>query len=479
MVSAAFGRRQTAGLLFGLSPMSLVSFALGMVIVFMLFMSRAGAVGWWGLAPLWLGLIAAAFVPLHGGSLADYAPTLVSWVVRRVSGQWRFRAEVMRPRPAGTMALPGDAAALQFVSAPPPDGSPGPVMVHDPWRQTLTAVVEVEVSGFVLLDPDAKNRRVRGYARLMDALASSSTFAACQVWESVIPDSGDGVQGWWRDHGQPDTVAGSLYAEAITAAGPAASRHRLLIAVTLDKRAARSEIRQQGRGVTGAARVLYGDIAALGSTLADAELRVVGWLAPDALAAFIRGAYDPADVPVAGDARTELASAGPVAVDEHWDFLRHDSGWSAVLWAGEWPASAVGPEFLHKLIFAAGVRRTVSIIQVPISPEKARQALRSERTQYETDRHAKQRAGFLIDDIEDAELGQVRQRARALGAGHADIRFAGLVVVTSTVSLEQLRADVAAVKRRGLGAGVDLVVLYGRQSQAFIAGALPLGRSVF
>ena len=95
-------------------------------------------------------------------------------------------------------------------------------------------------------------------------------------------------------------------------------------------KAAGRPIRDAGRGMTGAAAVLGQDMAAFESGLRAAELKLTGWLAPSDLAGVIRGAYDPA-----GWARLDgtslgqdLATAGPVAVEEHWDHLHAVGSWS-------------------------------------------------------------------------------------------------------------------------------------------------------
>ena len=62
----------------------------------------------------------------------------------------------MKPRPAGTLALPGDAARLRQWVDPETDA----VMVHDPHAATLTAIVGVSHPAFVLLDPAEQERRV-------------------------------------------------------------------------------------------------------------------------------------------------------------------------------------------------------------------------------------------------------------------------------------------------------------------------------
>ena len=89
-------------------------------------------------SPLWAGLIATAFVPWAGRPVIETAPTGVHFGARHLSGQTRHKTRPSKPRPAGTMALPGDAAALRFHL----DIS-GAVMVHDPHAQTMTAVAHV------------------------------------------------------------------------------------------------------------------------------------------------------------------------------------------------------------------------------------------------------------------------------------------------------------------------------------------------
>jgi hypothetical protein len=62
--------------------------------------------------------------------------------------------------------------------------------------------------------------------------------------------------------------------------------------------------------------------------------------------------------------------------------------------------------------------------------------------------------------------------------GHADVQFSGLITVTAS-SEEGLTQAVALIERSAGQSGCETRVLYGRQSQGFVVGALPLGRSVF
>ena len=45
-------------------------------------------------------------------------PTAAHFLSRRATGQTRYRARPAKPRPAGTLALPGDAAAMRFLLRP-------------------------------------------------------------------------------------------------------------------------------------------------------------------------------------------------------------------------------------------------------------------------------------------------------------------------------------------------------------------------
>src|SRR3954470_6346689 len=108
-------------------------------------MFALGATGLLLSGVLWVPLLTAAFVRWNGEPLADATPKLVHWGVRVATGQTRYRARVAAPRRAGTMALPGDAAALRFHI----DEVTGAAMIHDPHRRTLAAVVRVSHPAYV------------------------------------------------------------------------------------------------------------------------------------------------------------------------------------------------------------------------------------------------------------------------------------------------------------------------------------------
>src|SRR6476660_8894470 len=129
-MTVRFGRLPRRGLLLGLSSSRILCLAAVVFVPAIFLGSSTGA----GLtAPLWAGLIALAFVRWHGRPAVESLPTAGHYAVRELSGQTKFRARPSAPRRGGTLALPGDAAALRFRT----DEESGAAMLHDPHGHTL------------------------------------------------------------------------------------------------------------------------------------------------------------------------------------------------------------------------------------------------------------------------------------------------------------------------------------------------------
>src|SRR5207247_215042 len=197
-------------------------------------------------SPLVAMLVLAAFVPVAGRTAVEWVPVAGHWALRRALGQDVFGMRPLHPRPAGTLALPGDAAALRVHV----DETTGAAMVHDPHRQTLTATAVISHPAFVLLGPGEQERRFTGWGRVFAVLAATEQIATVQVLEATIPDTGREVLAHWRDHGRnTDQWAARCYGDLVAQAAPASSRHRTTISISLDLRRAARTIRQHGRGM--------------------------------------------------------------------------------------------------------------------------------------------------------------------------------------------------------------------------------------
>ncbi|WP_404385292.1 hypothetical protein LL946_04755 [Knoellia locipacati] len=471
--SIRFARLPRRGVLLGFSALRLTSLCVA-VAAFVPALFLAGAQGAALTSPIWGSAIAATFVPWRGTPLIEWIPTAAHYAWRGATGQTRFRARPEQPRPAGTLALPGDAAALRFLI----DAETGAAMLHDPHAQTLTAVAILRHPSFVLQSPDEQARRVHGWSRTLAHLAATGSGTRVQILEVTLPDAGRGITGWWETHASAERGGWVVrqYEELMTTVVPAASTHRTLAALSLDLRKARPLIRQSGRGIAGAAAFLKQEMTSFQTSLRAAEIHLDNWLGEEDVAATLRTAYDPT-FGSTDQATAQLATAGPVAVDEHWDHVRHDTGRSAVLWVNEWPRVAAPPFFLHSLVFQPGIRKTISMTYEPIPADEAIRDIRRAKVEYATDAAQKAKLGVIADLSDSVEASDVVDRERALIAGHADIRFTGLVAITAG-SIEELEAAVAEIARAAIQSGCETRRLYGQQARAFTAAALPLGRKV-
>lgn len=472
-MTVRFGRLPRRGLLLGLSASRVLCLCVA-VLVFVPSIFLGSSTGAGLTAPLWGSLIAVAFVRWHGRPAVESMPTAGHFAVRKVLGQTKYRARPSAPRPGGTLALPGDAAALRFLN----DDETGTAMLHDPHAQTLTAVALVRHPAYVLLSSDEQARRVHAWGRALASLAASGTGCRLQVLEVSLPDAGRGITGWWELNGvkQPGQWAVKQYESLMRTAAPAASTHRTLIALSLDLRGARSHIKQAGRGLRGAAAFLRQEMTSLEAGLRAADLSLATWFNESELAATLRESFEPG-FEGRDDVHQALASAGPVAMDEEWDHVRHDTAYSAVLWINEWPRVGAPPYFLHSLVFQPGIRKTISLTIQPIPADAAMRDIRKAKVEYATEAAQKARIGAIADMSDAAEREDVLERERALISGHADVKFTGLISVTAP-ALEELEAAVAEISRAAIQCGCETRRLYGQQARAFVSASLPLARRV-
>ncbi|MBK7722485.1 MAG: PrgI family protein [Austwickia sp.] len=470
-----FSRLSRRGVLLGLSGLQLVVVGFGaVVLVFSLYLGGGIILAY--ASPILIVCAALAWVGVGGRKLVEWLPILLRWVWRSSGGQLVYRRRVLKPRPAGVLALPGDAASLrQWV-----DAETGAVMVHDPHAATLTALVSVTHPAFVLLDPIEQERRVTSWSRVLATACRSGRIASMQMMERTLPDSGKGLAEWWHRHGQQDgSWAALTYGELIDRAGPAGERHASTVSIALDMKTAGRAIRAAGGGMRGAAAVLRQEMTTITAALRAADLAPSTWLEPGDLAVILRSAYDPqvaATLERHGDLGRDLATAGPVAVTETWSHLRSDSAHHCVLWISEWPRSLVYPGFLSSILLSSGVRRTFTLLYTPMRADHAARDIRKRKTEHVSDAAQRQRMGQIEDAQQDAEYHDVLRQEADLTAGHGVLRATGFITVSATTP-DELEQAVAAIEQTAIQASCETRRLWGQQAQAFATAALPLCRA--
>ncbi|MGW2685742.1 SCO6880 family protein [Streptomyces sp. NPDC001414] len=480
-VTVKFPHRSRRGILLGLSWPQLVLVSCMLALLLMTVIST-GLLGAAALAPLWVTAGALVAIRRNGRSLIDWAPTAARYAYRRHTGQTLWLARpVTRPRQDGTLHLPGTAASLTVVT--PGDSANGAAAVHDPHRQTLTAVARVTSRAFALLDPATQNHNVSSWGRALAGIARTGHITTVQVLERTVPDSGDTLTRHWTHHGQPHApVAGQIYSELVASAGPAAAPHETYLAISLDLKAARRLISQAGGGLPGAFTVLEQTTASIAQAARTAGLQVTGWLSAREIAAAVRTAYDPKALSAlqqwseTGRAEADPAAAGPVVQVEEYDRLATDSARHATYWVENWPRTETNAGFLHGIMFTAGVRRSLSLIYVPQGLESALRDVQRKKAAIIADANERARRGQVDSEEDSVEYADVKTRERQLIAGHADVALTGLVTVTAETDA-LLDAACAQIETHAVTSGVDLRRLTYQQPDAFALAALPLART--
>ncbi|MFJ9874447.1 SCO6880 family protein [[Kitasatospora] papulosa] len=471
-----FPHRSRRGVLLGLSVPQLVVAGLTGLLLLAVILAR-GVVGALQLIPLWAVIALLVFVRHRGRALADWAPIVVRYALRRMRGQlvWLTRPS-RRPTREGLLHLPGTAASLRVTTAP--DGKYG--AVHNPHTGTLTAVVKVSSRAYALLDPGTQQANVGGWGRALAALARTGQIARIQVIERTIPDSGDALRRYWEEHGRPDTpMAGAIYNELIQSAGPAAAPHEAYVAVSLDSKAARRLINQAGGGLTGAFSVLAQLTSTFDQAARTAGLTPTGWLTAREIAAVVRTSYDPKALATldrwspAGRPEAEPAAAGPVVVVEKADHIATDSAVHATYWVENWPRTETSAGFLHQLLFTGGVRRTLSLSYEPKNLDAALRDVQRKKSSVIADAAERARRGQVDSEADSIEYEDIKSRERQLIAGHADVALTGLLTVSADTE-DELRTACAVVETAAVGAQLDLRPLIWQQAEAFTAAVLPL-----
>src|SRR5690625_4620267 len=320
LVPVKFSRLTRRGILLGLSASQLVTLGIGVLALVGAFYAGGGMLIAYT-APVWVLSAVLTWMPIAGRPVVEWIPVAGWWLWRTTGGQLLYRRRIVAPRPAGTLALPGDMARLREHVDP----ETGAGMIHDPHQGTLTVVCEIRHPAFVLLDPAEQHRRVTAWGRVLATVCRSGRIATLQVLERTLPDSGTGLAEWWAAHGtRDDSWASTTYQELIDRAGPAGERHATTISLSLDMKGAARQIRTAGGGLRGAAAVLRQEMSTLTAALRAADLTPTGWLSPGQFAVILRSAYDPsvtATLERHGELGQSLATAGPVAVTETWTRL--------------------------------------------------------------------------------------------------------------------------------------------------------------
>ncbi len=480
-----FAPRDGTGWLLGLAGAQCLLVAAGLLASGMLL--SAGAPGWLVPVPVGLGLV-GAFAGWDRQPLHELLPVTLAFVLRR--DERRFHA-TLAPAVAGRVdqpCLPAWFGPLRLVDLDPSAEAPGGLgVVLDTGARTYTGVLAVAGREFALLDRAEQERLLHAWGDALGAFcAERGPVVRVVASEWSAPAGVEEHLSYLAEHqaGADEVPAVGAYRELLDRAGPLATRHEVLISVTVAARRLRP-----GRG-GGDLDAVAGDVLAdqlrlLAGRLEAAGLAAGAPLSAGQIAQALRLRCDPgarARLPQrsptlsAAMGALSMHNAGPLAAEAAWGQVKVDRAYHACYWVAEWPRLEVGPNWLEPVLLHAGGSRTFALVVEPVPPSASQRQIDRDATRLASDEEQRSRGGWRIGARHHRAQAAVAEREAELVAGYPEVGFTGLLSVTAA-DLEGLSQACGEYEQVAAQAGLELRRLDGRHHLA-LAATLPLGRPV-
>jgi hypothetical protein len=435
----------------------------------------------------------AAFAPLCGRTLSEWAPVAAWFAARRISGRARFRssaaatgtvarrvghreAELQDPPPATPPQL-RDVRIIEAAYRERPIGA-----LSERSGRRLTAVLACRVAAFSLLDHEAQERRLARWGLVLSG-AGGTAIRRVQWIERTAPAQGDELARWVhaeRDPAVPlrGTPMIESYLELIGTSARVTQEHEVLLAIQVDAH----RVRDRGSGVV--TRALVEETERVAQGLQAAEVTVLGALSAGQLARTLRTAFDPyartelAALEAADTGRDGLsqANAWPLGAHETWDHYRSDGALHATYWISAWPRIDVSPMFMDSLLGHSSAVRTVAVCFEALPAARSTREVEAAITRDRADQELRARFGQSETARQRQAADATMRREAELAAGHGEVRLSGFITVSGR-DHDDLRRACTEVLDHAARARLELHRLYGQQADAFTF-TLPLGRGL-
>lgn len=432
---------------------------------------------------------AAATVRVDGRPLAAHLRRRFRWGRATHAGGRAQRFSPGAPttgrgdRASSGSTLPAPLGALTLHTATTSFGrSESFAVVHDPARASLTLGLRCAASSAWLVDRADADDWVSAWHSWLAQLGRVPSVRWVGVVVETAPEPGTSLQESVLSRiDQTAPADARQLLRLLVDRSPAAAAHvATWVTITFDAAALSSGSSgrgRSGRGELSPHQVAEADrvTAGLESSLAGCGVTVLGRADKTDLLEVVAAAYDPASrgrkVPLTR--RGGWADAAPVAVDEEWDRIRHDSGVSVSWGWQEAPRQQVTSDVLARLHSPGRFPKRVALLYRPLPAGEAARQLESEvnAAAFRDAMRRAQRRDETARDVADREQARRAAREEALGAG---VVLVSIYVTTTVTDGSHLAAAAADVEARADQAKIRLRRLYGGQALG-LATTLPLG----
>jgi hypothetical protein len=487
-----FAAPDRTGALLGLSGAQVAGLGLAVVVAVLAGSLGAGLVGM--AIPVALGSL-AAFVRIGGQPLVEAAPPGLRFGLITLRRRRRWEAPLIAPLPdQDTPALPPPLEGQEFLTVEAGAfglglSRPGPVaVVVDAKGGTYAATLRAWGSEFALVARGEQDSLLARWGVALAAFCRERAVVSSVRWsEWAAPAGADEQLEYLKSQGHDDDADPAVrsYRGLLEGAGPLATRHEVLITVTVDRDRVPVATRHRNDRQAACVEALLGQVDQLSKRCLKAGLSVSDPLSPPELARALRVRLDPTVVrrlDRRGRSLGDLAglvtpaNGGPLATELSWKHWLVDDSYHRAFWVSDWPRTDVDPTWMSDLILYGQVRRSVVVICEPVPPRASQKAIEAAATKLSSDKEHRNRTGFRVGAGHERAETAVNERDHEIAAGFGEFTYAGVVTV-SAPSLDELEQACADLDDVAAGCAMELRPLNGRHDLG-VSASLPLARAL-
>jgi hypothetical protein len=446
--------------------------------------------------------VAVAFWPVANRTVAQWAPTHLSYAARAVSGAVRWsspaigqgvsideRGELRYP-----VALPAPLANVEIISVRRPGGEVG--LIFDRRQQTLCAVLQIRLRAFGLLGDRDQERRLAAFGELLNDLArDGSPVQRIMLLKRTVPRKTNELVSYLRERCGERMGSASVRAmfEVIDTSAELSREHEVFFVVQMPavriSRSARrrmNESEQRDRAGADAAEQLDG----IARHLEAAEIAIKsvdGALTPRALARMVKDSFDPfgrllrdrRDLLAPEAAGLDRAHAWPVSTHDFRDRYRADSADHIVWHIQEWPKVPVTAGFMAPLTLRPDLPvHTIAIVMEPIPTRQAMREAERRRVSDEAAAQTRAKMRQLETTAHRARSEQGDREEREIAGGLSSWRWEAYISASVPAGDEDaIDHAVGQIESACTRSFLLPTRLYGEQERAF-TWCLPLCRGL-
>lgn len=487
-----FSAPDRTGAMLGLSGPQVGGLGLAVVVAVLLGSMGAGVVGM--AIPVAMGSV-AAFVRIGGQPLIEAAPPAMRFGLISLRRRRRWEApliEVLAER--DTPALPPPLEGQQFLSVDAGAfglsmSRSGPaVVVVDDKGGTYAATLRAWGSEFALVARGEQDSLLARWGVALSSFCRERSVVGSVRWsEWAAPAGADEQLEYLNSQGHDDEgdPAVRSYRDLLEAAGPLATRHEVLITLTVTSDRIPVPSRHRNNRQAAYVEALLNQVDQLSKRCRKAGITVSDPLSPPELARALRVRLDPTVVRSLDRRGRSLgdlaglvspANGGPLATELAWKHWLVDNSYHRTFLVSDWPRQEVEPTWMSDLILYGQVRRSVVVIYEPVPPRASQKAIEAAAAKLGSDAEHRQRTGFRVGAGHRRAKQAVDERDEEIAAGFGEFSYVGVVTV-SAPGLEELERACDELDDVAASCAMELRALNGRHDLG-LAASLPLARAL-